>query len=130
MSIKIPADDIAKAYRDWVIGSIVNSDKDKSDTGKFLLGVSSGSIGSFVAISTALGNKFGSPEWIALAAFVFSAVSAILMTVPKLEYLGKTQDIQSMHEASVRQAWTLTIVWMFVWIIGILVGAIGLNDAL
>ena len=62
--------DTATALREWIADDIKEASKRIFELGKFLFGVSSGSVGVLVTISKFSKNTWNSPEWWSLVALL------------------------------------------------------------
>lgn len=125
MAVTPRGEDIAVALREWISDDIKEAPKRIFELGKFLFGVSSGSVGVLVTLSTFSKNAWNWPEWLSLAIFVFSAAIALYIAMPSLHKLSATFDLAKAHARLVTIERHLLIAWGFSWGFALIFAGLG-----
>ena len=107
----------AQAYHDWFYKSIVDVEKERFEIGKFLFGVTSGSLGILVTVSQFTGKKWGLIEPFALIAFLVSAFPSLYLALPTWNRVLPHSDLQSLHARIIKRTWFATSGWTILWIL-------------
>ena len=126
MPVTPKGEDIAQALRQWIADDIKEAPKRIFELGKFLFGVSSGSVGVLVTISKFSGNTWTWLEWCSLAAFVTSGAFALYIAVPSIHRLSADFDLARAHGQLVMVAWRLMIAWGVLWTLAVTLAGFGL----
>lgn len=126
MPVTPRGEDTANALREWIADEIKEGPKRIFELGKFLFGVSSGSVGVLVTVSKFSKNAWNSPEWWSLAAFVLSGAIALYIAIPRLHKLAANFDIANAHDRLVTVAWCLMIAWGVFWTLAVVFAGVGL----
>lgn len=119
---------VEEALQEWITGQIKESTTHTFELGKFLFGVSSGTIGVFVTVSEFSKNSWAGQEWAALAFFVLSGAIALLMAMPQIYRLSDIRDLAEAHSRFVTDVKNRSIVWGMCWVIALLFASVGLSD--
>ena len=123
-------DRIAEAQQIWLIENISKLTDRFFDLGKFLFGISSGSIGIVVAIS-----KIPTPahiwtwiEWTAVSLFLLSGAMGGRLVLPSDIEIGGNSSVQTEYEKYADRNSRLTKFWAVAWGAGVLFAGYGLVD--
>jgi hypothetical protein len=119
-------EDAAAALRTWICEDIKEAPNRIFELGKFLFGVSGGSIGVFVSISTFEKVAWAAIEWTSLGAFVVSCAVALFLCIPGVKKLSAQFDIAAAHNRMVTTAAWCIYGWGFVWTLGVILAGFGL----
>lgn len=126
MAVTPRGEDIATALRAWIADEITEAPKRIFELGKFLFGVSSGSVGVFVSVSKFSENTWGGPEWWSLGAFVVSGAIALYVAMPSLHKLHGAFDLAEAQSQLVLVACRLMIAWGIFWTAAVVLAGLGL----
>ncbi len=120
--------DTDEALRQWIADEFKEAPKRIFDLGKFLFGVSSGSIGVLVAISKYFNNTWTFAEWGSLVAFVLSGAISLFIAAPRVHRLHANFDLAKAHESLVMAARDRMIAWGVTWTLAVALAGYGLRS--
>lgn len=126
MAVTPKGEDTAKALRQWIADDIKEAPKRIFELGKFLFGVSSGSVGVLVTVSKFSGNTWTWLEWCSLGAFVFSGMISLCISLPRLHMLSAHFDLAEAHGSLVTKASNRMIAWGVSWTSAVILAGFGL----
>ena len=125
--LTLDVDTEADALLAWVAEDIKSAPKQIFALGKFLFGVSSGSVGVLISISKFSGNVvWDATEWTALAGFVFSGALALWLTMPRVHKSDGNFILTEAHGKMVRLTKNLMISWGLFWTAAVVLAGVGL----
>jgi len=126
MAVNIEPTKAYDAYQEWVVKSISETDQKQFSLGQFFFGVSSGTIGTLIALYRLTDTQLAILDWIALAITTTSMLVALNMVLPKEIIVNHNSDLQRMHTALVRKNTRIIYGWVMVWSAGLAIAAFGL----
>lgn len=122
--MKITGEDAASALRDWIKEDIKKGPSFSHELGKFLFGVSTGTVTLFVAL---LKFAVTAPtlDLLTGACFGFllaSGVLALYMAKPYVVKLSGNFDLAAKYGSLIKWSVSQMWVWYVLWVIGLLLG--------
>lgn len=126
--LKPTGEQVTAAIRDWLDDEIKSAPGRFYDLGRFLFGVSAGTVGTVVAL-----EKLGTPKLdlrlgAALLLFVASMLVALYMACPRDWLVSGDTDLFHEHRETVIRGQLLLIAWFTVWIVGVIVSAFAITN--
>jgi hypothetical protein len=130
MKITITGDDAASALRDWIKEDIKKGPSFSHELGKFLFGVSTGTLTLFVAL---LKFAVTAPTLDLLTSGCFvllllSGTLALYMAKPYVVKLSTNVDLAAKYGGIIKSSVRRTWVWYGLWFVGFLLGCIKLFE--
>lgn len=116
----------AQAYENWISNGIEGFDKFVFEVGKFLFGVSSGTIGVAVSLFTFAEVKVNEISFFGVFDLVLAAGVALRIVIPEFVTIKPLDQLEGKHHGAVqrwkRQLW----LWFALWTIGVTITAFSL----
>lgn len=119
-------DDIAQAIRDWAKDEVISSPSRSYELGRFLFGVSVGTIGIISALA-----KLGPAQVLnlhyklSLICFALSILVALNMARPRNWKLDGETNLFEEHKRIINKGIRRTVIWFILWFIGFVLGLYG-----
>ena len=123
------ARDTISALHDWIKKEILDGPSRLYDLGKHLFSISIGSIGLLITIA-AIAQRGDKPipelAYLAGGFFIFSAFSALWLTLPRVLRLDTRPDIMTVYSKTIRNGVASVWVWALLWMLGLIMSAFAL----
>ena len=117
--MKPKGEEIAQGIKDWVKDEIKSSPSRSYELGRFLFGVSVGTVGMFAAIEK-LGSAPSFDWWFKLSLVFFSAsiLFSLNMARPRNWKLNGETNLFDEHRRIINRGIRHTVIWFIAWAVG------------
>ena len=118
--MSLRGEEIAGPYKKWLENEVSSIPTMRTDLGKFLFGVSTGTIAVFVSLEKA-GLKIALDKTLvfSLVIFLASMIVALMMVRPPVWLLSSSTDIFEEHDAQVTRITRFVWTWFALWLVGV-----------
>jgi len=123
--MKIRGQTITDAYQEWVKDEIKTTTKKFFDFGKFIFGVSVGSIGFITGIEKYTSTSPDRYYIVSIVLLVLSSILAIIIILPKSLEVKEDTDLTKLFSKTVTKYRVFIWGWFIIWLIAILLGLYG-----
>ncbi len=123
--MKILGQTITDAYQEWVKDEIKSTTNKFFDFGKFIFGVSVGSIGFITGIEKYTSDSPDIYYIISIVLFVLSSILSIIIILPKDIEIKENTDLTELFNKAVIKYRRFIWSWFIIWLIAILLGLYG-----
>ena len=119
LAMKPKGEEIAQGIKAWMADEIKSSPSRSYELGRFLFGVSVGTVGMFAAIEK-LGANPSFDRWFKLSLLFFSAsmLSSLNMARPRNWRLNGETNLFDEHKRIIDRGIRHTIIWFITWAVG------------
>lgn len=123
--MKLKGQTITDAYQEWVKDEIKSTTKNIFDFGKFIFGVSVGSIGFITGIEKYTSKSPDIFFIISIFLLVLTSIIAIIIVLPKTIEIKDDSDLKQLFDKSVSKHRQIIWVWLIIWLIALGLGLYG-----
>ena len=125
--MKPKGQDTADALRNWIKKDIEVGPSSRNRLGQFFFGVSSGTIGLFVGLTSIVSElDIGKSFVISLSTLFFSSAIALYMACPSVIKLTGDTDLFELYTRQIKRIIWFTLFWFGIWILGVVTGIVSL----
>jgi hypothetical protein len=123
--MKIIGQTLTDAYQEWIKDEIKSTTAQIFDFGKFIFGVSAGTIGFITTIEKYTSGKPDIFYFSSLILLIISSVLAITIILPKNLNVEPDSDLTVLFATRVKKYKRIIWIWFIIWLISICFGFYG-----
>ena len=123
--MKLRGEDIASSVRDWLKEEVKKGPSSRHELGRFLLGVSTGTLTLFVALlKFAVVNPSLDPTTVGcFVAFLLASVVGLYMAIPSVLRIKTNLELYEAYNKAIGSFIRLVVLWFILWVVGFCLGS-------